>query len=99
MLFAHAVFNIFTGVLDVTNCILRVLNDVRQNVAAVLLFLYSIIRYGLDAIMFRIMFVLIRVFRELDRYGLARVKINYADSFRGMKIYAALAKLQDGWSC
>ena len=44
MLFAHAVFNIFTGVLDVTNCIQRVLNDVRQNVAAVLLFLYSIIR-------------------------------------------------------
>ena len=33
---------------------------------------------NLDAIMFRIMFVLIRVFRELDRYGLARVKINYA---------------------
>ena len=40
MLFAHAVFNVFTGVLDVTNCIERVLNDVRQNVAAVLLFLY-----------------------------------------------------------
>ena len=36
---------------------------------------------NLDAIMFRIMFVLIRVFRELDRYGLARVKINYAYIF------------------
>ena len=42
MLFADAVFNIFAGVFDV-------LNDVRQNVAVVLLFLYSIIR-NLDAI-------------------------------------------------
>ena len=80
MLFSDAVFNIFAGVFDV-------LNDVRQNVAVVLLFLYSIIP-NLDAIIrvcmllcetsmllfvFRIMFVLIRVFRELDRYGLARV--------------------------
>ena len=121
MLFADAVFNIFAGVFDV-------LNDVRQNVAVVLLFLYSIFP-NLDAIIrvrmllcessmllfmsvccyakarcyyscsyavmrkldviirvrmllcktsmllfvFRIMFVLIRVFRELDRYGLARV--------------------------
>ena len=130
MLFSDAVFNIFAGVFDV-------LNDVRQNIAVVLLFLYSIIpnldaiirvcmllcetsmllfvsvccyakprcyysfpyavmRY-LDAIIrvrmllcetsmllfvsvccyaifvFRIMFVLIRAFRELDRYGLARV--------------------------
>ena len=82
MLFSDAVFNIFAGVFDI-------LNDVRQNVAVVLLFLYSIIP-NLDAIIrvctcmllcetsmllfvFRIMFVLIRVFRELDRYGLARV--------------------------
>ena len=121
MLFSDAVFNIFSGVFDV-------LNDVRQNVAVVLLFLYSIIpnldaiirvhvllcetsvllfvsvccyvkpqccysclyavMRNLDAIIrvrmllrqtsmllfvFRIMFVLIRVFRELDCYGLARV--------------------------
>ena len=73
MLFSDAVFNVF--------------NDVRQNVAVVLFFLYSTIP-NLDAIIrvrmllcetsmllfvFRIMFVLIRVFRELDRYGLARV--------------------------
>ena len=121
MLFSDAVFNIFAGVFDV-------LNDVRQNVAVVLLFLYSIIpnldaiihvlvllcetsmllfvsvccyakprcyyscpyavMSNLDAVIrvcmllcqtsmllfvFRIMFVFIRVFRELDRYGLARV--------------------------
>ena len=121
MLFSDAVFNIFAGVFDV-------LNDVHQNVAVVLLFLYSIIpnldaiirvcmllcetsmllfvsvccyvkhqcyyscphavMRNLDAItrvhmllcetsmllfVFRIMFVLIRVCRELDRYGLARV--------------------------
>ena len=36
MLFSDAVFNIFAGVFDV-------LNDVRQNVVVVLLFLYSII--------------------------------------------------------
>ena len=42
MLFSDAVFNIFAGVFDV-------LNDVRQNVAVVLLFLYSIIP-NLDAI-------------------------------------------------
>ena len=36
MLFSDAVFNIFAGVFDI-------LNDVRQNVAFVLLFLYSII--------------------------------------------------------
>ena len=42
MLFSDAVFNIFAGVVDV-------LNDVRQNVAVVLLFLYSIIP-NLDAI-------------------------------------------------
>ena len=121
MLFADALFNIFAGVFDV-------LNDVRQNIAVVLLFLYSIIP-NLDAIIrvrmllcessmllfvsvccyskprcyylcpyavmrkldaiirvcmllcqtsmllfvFRIVFVLIRVFRELDRHGLALV--------------------------
>ena len=89
MLFSDAVFNIFAGVLDV-------LNEVRQNVAVVLLFLYSIIP-NLDAIIrvrvllcetsmllfasvccyakprCYIMFVLIRDFREHDRYGLARV--------------------------
>ena len=43
MLFSDAVFNIFAGVFDV-------LNDVRQNVAVVLLFLYSIIP-NLDTIM------------------------------------------------
>ena len=42
MLFADALFNIFAGVFDV-------LNDVRQNVAVLLLFLYSIIP-NLDAI-------------------------------------------------
>ena len=42
MLFPDAVFNIFAGVFDV-------LNDVRQNVVVVLLFLYSIIP-NLDAI-------------------------------------------------
>ena len=42
MLFSDAVFNIFAGVFDI-------LNDVRQNVAVVLLFLYSIIP-NLDAI-------------------------------------------------
>ena len=42
MLFADALFNIFAGVFDV-------LNDVRQNIAVVLLFLYSIIP-NLDAI-------------------------------------------------
>ena len=74
MLFSDAVFNIFAGVFDV-------LNDVRQNVAVVLLFLYSI-NPNLDAIIrvrmllcetSMLLFVLIRVFRELDRYGLARV--------------------------
>ena len=43
MLFSDAVFNIFAGVFDVPN-------DVRQNVAVVLLFLYSIIIPNLDAI-------------------------------------------------
>ena len=42
MLFSDAVFNIFAGVFDV-------LNDVRQNVAVVLLFLYSIVA-NLDVI-------------------------------------------------
>ena len=42
MLFADVLFNIFAGVFDV-------LNDVRQNVAVVLLFLYSIVP-NLDAI-------------------------------------------------
>ena len=42
MLFSDAAFNIFTGVFDV-------FNYVRQNVAVVLLFLYSIIP-NLDAI-------------------------------------------------
>ena len=42
MLFADALFNIFAGVFDV-------LSDVRQNIAVVLLFLYSIIP-NLDAI-------------------------------------------------
>ena len=42
MLFADALFDIFAGVFDV-------LNDVRQNIAVVLLFLYSIIP-NLDAI-------------------------------------------------
>ena len=49
MLFADALFNIFAGVFDV-------LNDVRQNVAVLLLFLYSIIP-NLDAI-FRVRMLL-----------------------------------------
>ena len=44
MLFANAVFNVVNGVFDLTNCVLPVLNYVHQNVAAVLLLLYSIIR-------------------------------------------------------
>ena len=43
--------------------------------------------------MFRIMFVLIRVFRELDRYGLARVKINYAYILRSPRKAARSLKL------
>ena len=41
MLFANAVFNVFTGVFDVTNCVLPVLNYVRQNSAVVFLNLTS----------------------------------------------------------
>ena len=47
MLFADAAFDVFTGVFDV-------LNDVRQNVAVVLLFLYSIIRYEIMFVSFRV---------------------------------------------
>ena len=35
MLFANAVFNVFTGVFDCMNCVFRVLNYVRQNIAVV----------------------------------------------------------------
>ena len=35
MLKANAVFNIFAGVFDVRNCVFRVLNYVRQNIAVV----------------------------------------------------------------
>ena len=35
MLFANAVFNVFTGVFDCTNCGFRVLDYVRQNIAVV----------------------------------------------------------------
>ena len=35
MLQANAVFNIFAGVFDVRNCVFRVLNYVRQNIAVV----------------------------------------------------------------
>ena len=35
MLFANAVFNVFTGVFDCTNCAFRVLDYVRQNIAVV----------------------------------------------------------------
>ena len=41
MLFANAVFNVLTGVFDVTNCVLRVLNYVCQNIAVVFLNLTS----------------------------------------------------------
>ena len=44
MLFANVVFNVFTAVFNATNCVSPVLNYVRQNVAVVLLLLYSIIR-------------------------------------------------------
>ena len=37
MLFANAVFNVLTGVFDVTKYVLRVLNYVRQNIAVVFL--------------------------------------------------------------
>ena len=47
MLFVDAVFNVFACVFHVTNCVSRGLGDVRQNVAVVLLFLYSIIRFEL----------------------------------------------------
>ena len=77
MLFANAAFNVFNGVFDVTNCVKCVLSDVRQNVAVDLLILYSIIRFELclcrSVLCYaKPMLVLIRVFRELDRYGLAR---------------------------
>ena len=35
MLFANAVFNVFTGVFDCTNYVFRVLDYVRQNIAVV----------------------------------------------------------------
>ena len=35
MLFANAVLNVFTGVFDVRNCVFRVLDYVRQNIAVV----------------------------------------------------------------
>ena len=35
MLKANAIFNIFAGVFDVRNCVFRVLNYVRQNIAVV----------------------------------------------------------------
>ena len=98
MLFSDAVFNIFAGVFDI-------LNDVRQNVAFVLLFLYSIIP-NLDAIIrvrmllcettmllfvsvyldaiIRVRMLFFRVFRELDRYSLARV-INQLCQFFPLK--------------
>ena len=41
MLFANAVFNVFTGVFYVTNCVLPVLNYVRQNIAVEFLDLTS----------------------------------------------------------
>ena len=41
MLFANAVFKVLTGVFDVTNCVLRVLSYVRQNIAVVFLNLTS----------------------------------------------------------
>ena len=43
----NVVVNVFTGVFDVTNCVSRVLNYVRQNVAVVSSLLYSIIRFEL----------------------------------------------------
>ena len=41
MLFANAVFTVFTGLFDVTNCVLPVLNYVRQNIAVEFLDLTS----------------------------------------------------------
>ena len=35
MLFVNAVRNVLTGVFDVTNCVLRVLDYIRQNVTVV----------------------------------------------------------------
>ena len=35
MRFANAVLKVFTGVFDCTNCVLRVLDYVRQNIAVV----------------------------------------------------------------
>ena len=60
MLFSDVAFNIFAGVFDV-------FNDVRQNVAVVLLFLYSIIP-NLDAII-----RLYAVMRNL--YAIIRVRM------------------------
>lgn len=45
MLFANAVSHVFDGVFDVTNCVSRVLSDVRQDVAVACCFWYSIIHY------------------------------------------------------
>ena len=44
MLFANAAFNVFTGVFDCTNCVLRVLDYVWQNITVVfaLAFDYSL---------------------------------------------------------
>ena len=54
---------------------------VMQNLDAIIRVRMLLCKTSMLLFVFRIMFVLIRVFRELDRYGLARV-INYAYSSR-----------------
>ena len=92
MLFANAVFNVFTGLFDVTNCVLPVLNYVHQDIAVVFLTSHPILRSELcflrqlfssvlkHCVMRTTIFAWLRVFRALSRYGLARV-INYAYFF------------------
>ena len=105
MLFSDAVFNIFAGVFDI-------LNDVRQNVAVVLLFLYSIFP-NLDAIIrvcmllcetsmplfvFRIMFVLIRVYATLNGRGCEKIVFEHLEQLASPNLDSD-SKGIGFWSC
>ena len=46
MLFANAVFNVFTGVFDCTNCVFHVLDYVRQNIAVFFFFFFFLYYYS-----------------------------------------------------
>jgi len=110
ILFANAHINVFTGVFDVTNCVSRVINHFRHNVA---LFCCSCIRLFVFELCFCAGFcmVLCRLRFYYSCFELCSFKsgssesspatvwrkwqINYACFFGGKKIYAALAKLHD----